>query len=72
MLPAPPPAPPVPAPATATGARCALRYLARTPVVLRGAATGIEYRFDAQRAERLVDVRDAEALLRTPFFRRAD
>lgn len=68
---------PIPAPVQAaapatTGARRAVRYLASTPVALRGAATGIDYRFDAHRAEQLVDVRDAEALLRTPFFRPAD
>jgi hypothetical protein len=68
----PPPAFAPPPPADATGARVLLRYLARAPIALRGAATGREYRFDPGRAEQQVDARDAAALLATRFFRRMD
>ena len=49
-----------------------LRYLANTPVMVRGPVTGTPYYFsDAQRVLR-VQLVDAEGLLKTQFFRRAE
>ncbi len=45
-----------------------LRYLARSPIVVRGPATGIEYRFSAAQPVRLVARADRDALLRTGHF----
>ena len=45
-----------------------LRYLEKSPIRVRGPATGREYEFSAADPVRLVDARDAESLLRTRFF----
>ena len=65
--PAPPaiaPRPPVVAPFGAVG----LRYLARSPIVVRGPVSGIEYRFSAAQPVQRVARADREALLRTGHF----
>lgn len=49
-----------------------LRYLQRSPIRVRGTVTGKDYEFSAANAVRLVDARDAEPLLQTRFFARAD
>lgn len=48
-----------------------LRYLESSPVLVRGPATGRQYEFSGTHPIQAVDGRDAEALLRTRFFRRA-
>lgn len=45
-----------------------LRYLARSPIIVRGPATGIEYRFSAARPVQQVARADRDALLRTGHF----
>jgi len=60
----------IPAPAGPGIAAQALRYLARSPVVVRGSATGIEYRFSAAQPVQRVARADCEALLRTGHFSR--
>ena len=65
--PAPPaiaPRPAVVAPFGAVG----LRYLARSPIVVRGPVSGIEYRFSAAQPVQRVARADREALLRTGHF----
>jgi len=47
-----------------------LRYLARSPIVVRGPATGREYRFSAAAPLQQVARADVELLLRTPYFAR--
>ena len=47
-----------------------LRYLARSPIAVRGPATGREYRFSAAAPLQRVARADAEPLLRTPYFAR--
>jgi hypothetical protein len=47
----------------------ALRYLERSPVLVRGPATGRQYAFSGERPVRPVDKRDAATLSRTRFFR---
>jgi hypothetical protein len=64
---APPPTPPAPLP----GAAVPLRYLESSPILVRGPVTGRQYQFSATYPQQLVDVRDAEGLVRTRFFRRA-
>jgi hypothetical protein len=59
---------PPPAPSPANGVR--LRYLHRSPVLVRGASTGLFYRFSAEESEAIVDACDAAALERTGFFQR--
>ena len=46
-----------------------LRYLARTGVLVRGPATGIEYRFSGTQPVQRVARADRDALLRTGHFR---
>ena len=48
-----------------------LRYLENSPILVRG-PTGRQYEFSGARPSQSVDARDAEALLRTRFFRRAN
>lgn len=48
-----------------------LCYLERSPITVRGAVTGRQYAFSMGTPVQSVDVRDAEVLLRTAFFRRA-
>ena len=45
-----------------------LRYLARSPIVVRGPVSGIEYRFSAAQPVQRVARTDREALLRTGYF----
>ena len=45
-----------------------LRYLARSPIVVRGPVSGIEYRFSAAQPVQRVARADREALLRTGHF----
>jgi hypothetical protein len=45
-----------------------LRYLERSPIAVRGPATGRYYEFSAAAPVKPVDPRDAAALLRTRFF----
>jgi hypothetical protein len=47
-----------------------LRYLERSSIRVRGPATGREYSFSAADPVQAVDTRDADALLRTRFFRK--
>jgi hypothetical protein len=47
-----------------------LRYLEKSPILVRGPATGRQYDFSHTHPVRAVDARDADALLRTRFFRR--
>ena len=46
-------------------------YVEAVPVVVQGAATGRQYAFSSADSVQSVDRRDAEALLRTRYFRRA-
>jgi hypothetical protein len=48
-----------------------VRYLEKSPVLVRGPATGRPYEFSAARPVQPVDSRDAGPLLRTRFFSRA-
>lgn len=48
-----------------------LHYLERSPILVQGPVTGRPYEFSGARPDQSVDVRDAEALLRTRFFRKA-
>lgn len=72
----PVPTPP-PSPASATGSAqdsgpvgpaTLLRYTKDTPILVRGPATGRQYRFSPSSPNQAVDLRDAEALLRTGLF----
>ncbi len=63
------PSRPSPAPA-GLSSPVKLRYLEKSPIVVRGPATGRQYDFSAVRPVQAVDVRDADALVRTRFFRR--
>jgi hypothetical protein len=45
-----------------------LRYLERSPIRVRGPATGRQYEFSAVNSVQSVDARDAESLLNTRFF----
>jgi hypothetical protein len=45
-----------------------LRYLARSPIIVRGATSGREYRFSAAEPMQRVARADIEPLLRTPYF----
>ncbi len=73
--PAPPAMAPRPASAAPVGAlfgapigAVSLRYLARSPIVVRGPVSGIEYRFSAAQPVQRVARADREALLRTGHF----
>ncbi|HLJ62434.1 MAG TPA: hypothetical protein VKZ50_22180 [bacterium] len=48
-----------------------LQYQEKSPIAVRGPVTGRAYRFSAAHAVQAVDAGDAEALVRTGFFRRA-
>ncbi len=48
-----------------------LRYLETAPILVHGPVSGRPYRFSDAAPVQRVDLRDAEALLRTRFFRRA-
>ena len=45
-----------------------LRYLEKSPIRVRGPATGRQYEFSAVNSVQSVDARDAESLLNTRFF----
>jgi hypothetical protein len=47
-----------------------LRYLERSPILVRGSLTGRHYQFSDATPVQAVDPRNATALLRTGFFRR--
>jgi hypothetical protein len=47
-----------------------LRYLENSPILVRGPVTGRQYEFSGAKPQQPVDVRDADALLRTGFFRK--
>jgi|GraSoiStandDraft_35_1057300.scaffolds.fasta_scaffold1804181_2 hypothetical protein len=47
-----------------------LRYLERSPILVRGSSTGRHYQFSGTHPVQAVDSRDATALLSTGFFRR--
>ena len=67
------PPPPAPAPARSPGVAIGtvrLRYLARTAVLVRGAASGANYRFSANQPVQAVQRSDADALVATGHFRR--
>lgn len=68
-----PGAPAAAAPPTGAGgiATIALRYLASSPVRLRGAVTARAYEFSAERPVQPVAAPDAVALLASRMFRRA-
>lgn len=53
------------------GRAMSLRYVERNAVIARGPASGAEYRFSAESPVQSVDVRDADALLRSGLFMRA-
>lgn len=45
-----------------------LRYMERSPILVRGPVTHQQYEFSAMHPIQSVDARDAAALLRTRFF----
>ncbi len=47
-----------------------LQYLENSPILVRGPVTGRLYEFSNAQPVQSVDLRDAETLLRTGFFRR--
>ncbi len=47
-----------------------LHYMETSPILVRGTVTGRQYEFSGAHPDQSVDTRDAEALLRTRFFRR--
>lgn len=57
-------------PPSAGAATVTVRYLENSPILVRGVASGRQYAFSGAEPVRAVDVQDAEALLRTRFFRR--
>ena len=66
-----PPAAPSAAPSgpLPPAASVVLRYTERSPVLVKGAATGRVYAFSQSNPTQYVDARDAAGLLRTRFFR---
>lgn len=48
-----------------------VRYLEKSPIRVRGVASGMSYEFSGSRPVQQVDARDASSLLNTRFFRRA-
>ena len=67
------PATPAAAPAKSPGfpiGTVRVRYLARTAVLVRGAASGASYRFSANQPVQAVQRADAEALVASGHFRR--
>ncbi len=56
-------------PASSLFAAVNLRYLARSPIVVRGSATATEYHFSAAQPVQRVARADREGLLRTGHFR---
>ncbi|HET6764352.1 MAG TPA: hypothetical protein VFH27_11790 [Longimicrobiaceae bacterium] len=62
---------PAAAPAQAAAGGVRLRFTEQARVRVRGPATGDDYVFSGSDPVRTVDAGDAEALLRTGYFRRA-
>lgn len=54
-----------------SGSAINLHYLESSPIVAIGAITGRQYEFSGAHPDQSVDARDAQALLRTRFFRRS-
>jgi hypothetical protein len=61
---------PVPQPLDEGASTIHLRYLARAPILVRGARSGASYRFSEHQPTQAVQRADAEALLATGHFRR--
>lgn len=55
----------------ARAASARVRYLGRTPVSVRGAATARLYQFDSKNTTQVVDSRDVVSIVRTGLFRPA-
>jgi len=55
-----------------TVSRVLVRYRAQAPVTIRGVSTGRMYRFDGTNAQQHVEAGDAQALLGSRFFVKAD
>ena len=60
--------PPVSPVSTLSFGAVGLRYLSRSPIVVRGPSSGAEYRFSAAQPVQRVARADREALLRTGHF----
>ena len=56
--------------ATSTYSSISVRYLEKSPIRVRGMASGMSYEFSGSRPVQQVDTRDAPPLLNTRFFRR--
>jgi hypothetical protein len=65
-----PPAQPASAPPAQVAGAVRLRYLARAPILVRGARSGQSYRFSETQPVLGVQRADAELLLATGHFRR--
>jgi len=60
---------PPPSPVAAAYGDVSIEYLERSPIRVRGSATGRVYEFSRARAVQPVDARDSAGLLSTRFFR---
>jgi hypothetical protein len=58
------------APARPLQPGAAIRYLGRSPILIRGPLTGRAWTFRPGEPDQLVDPHDAEVLVRTGLFRR--
>jgi len=56
--------------ATSTYSSISVRYMEKSPIRVRGMASGMSYEFSGSRPVQQVDARDATSLLNTRFFRR--
>lgn len=54
-----------------SGASVNIRFKQATAVLVRGPVTGRHYQFDGSRNTQRVDVRDANALIKTGYFQPA-
>lgn len=61
---------PTSGPTESAHASVQLRYIESSPVLVQGPATGRQYQFSGHAPVQSVDVRDADVLLRSRFFRR--
>jgi len=59
------------APAQSPSSSVALRYTESSPIRVRGPVTGRQYDFSGSSSVQAVDFQDAQALLRTRFFRQS-
>ncbi|SRR5258708_1365345 len=55
---------------SAPGLSVVIRYLATSPIRVKGLITGRVYEFSGAQAVQSIDARDASSLLNTRFFRR--